>query len=201
MHAVPEFMQATKGIVYKSIGRRLRMQDFVEDSGRGHRNGMQSTLAARLQNWLDADGSASDWLGQPSILGSAVAGTGSWWVLDDECLRQHDGLLWQCKTLEGPRRQIGSLNMQWTRERAQNEYFGTTACGNGDIGMPCGPLGYIKHHGQRYLSGAGHALPVTLNGKVTGALGGFGWLLRFNAGGPRSLTSIASRCRIPRSYC
>ena len=30
-------------------------------------------------------------------------------------------------------------------------------------------------------------MPVPLNAKMTGPLGGFGWLLRFDAGGPRSL--------------
>ena len=44
-------------------------------------------------------------------------------------------------------------------------------------------------------TGAGAALPVTLNGEIAGPLGGFGWHLRFGTGAPRQLN--ISRVQVP----
>jgi hypothetical protein len=108
-------MQASSEISYESNGRIFRFQDFNADAGRQLNNGLASTVAGRLQNWLDADGSASGWRGTPSIIGSAVADAGDWWHLDNECLGDASSVLWHCQALQGSRRQIGSINMQWTR--------------------------------------------------------------------------------------
>ena len=75
---VPEYMQATSGVRYELSGRTFRFANFVTDGGRPLSNGMASTVAARQQNWYDADGSAAGWVGSPTIIGSAVSEAGSW---------------------------------------------------------------------------------------------------------------------------
>ena len=114
---VPEHMQATMGIQYQACGRRFRFTDFVVDGGGHHFNGMLSTVAARHANWHDADGTASHRAGHPAaptILGSGVTDAGEWWQLDDHCLYESSGPLWQCKALGD--RQIGSLNIEWVHQ-------------------------------------------------------------------------------------
>lgn len=188
---VPEFMQATRQVQYEACGRRFRMHDFVADSGRQLNNGLASTVSARLQSWLDADGTAIGYPGYPSLLGSAVADAGQWWRLDDYCGHDADGPLWYCQT-RGTR-QLGSINMQWAP--GTEGTFGVTTCGNGQVGLPCEARGYVKHWGGRYGGSNGQALPITLNGEVTGALGGFGWHVRFDAGSPRVIN--ISRIQVP----
>ena len=53
-------MQATRDISYGGCGRRVRNINWVVDGGRSVENGLplDSTLSARLQSWLDADGSS-----------------------------------------------------------------------------------------------------------------------------------------------
>ena len=72
--------------------------------------------------------------------------------------------------------------------------MGSTVCENGPSNVPCVPVGYMQHWG-RAGNALGAALPMTLNGEVSGVLGGFGWHLMFNAGAPLSLklSSIQAR--------
>jgi len=189
---VPEFMQATRQISYAASGRLFRMNDFVADRGDALNNGLASTVSGRIQSWLDADGSAVGYPGEPSILGSALAEAGHWWRLDGQCGYAPSGPLWYCMA-RGGTRQIGSINMQWVPGAVSS--FGATACGNGQVGLPCEARGYVKHWGARFPSGHGSALPLTLNGEVTGALGGFGWHVRFAAGAPRQLN--VTRIQVP----
>ena len=63
----PEIMQATKNITFEDAGRRFRFTrtDFESVSG-------------RLQNWFDADGSATGTL-EPTFMGSGFGSAGLWW--------------------------------------------------------------------------------------------------------------------------
>jgi len=189
---VPEFMQATSGISYESCGLRYRFKDYIVDRGDVHGNGLNSTVSARLQSWYDADGSASG-LGVPTIIGSAVQDAAEWWQLDGQCSRASGAPLWLCSARQGLR-QVGSLNMRWA---GQPSGLGSTHCANGDpIGVPCTPVGFVKHWGSRYGRGLGAALPITLNAELSGALGGSGWHVRFmNGATPRSL--VIERVQVP----
>ncbi len=195
----PEFMQATRDVRYEACGKRIRMASFVADSGRDLQNGMASTVSGRIGSWLDADGSASEIPGgaTPVIIGSGVAEAGEWWRLDPQCSYASEAPTWQCEVRGG--RQIGSLNMGWLPSSEQENTFGVTTCGNGQVGLPCTPQAYVKHWGASHYSAAGAsggvALPVTLNGETTGALGGFGWHVRFAHGGPRELN--IKRIQVP----
>lgn len=185
----PEYMQATSNIAYEACGRRTRLRNFVSDGGAELNNGMQSTVSSRLISWFDADGSTSSATGGVPLrtgvlIGSAVAEAGDWWRLDDACRYDADDApLWLCEARGA--RQLGSINLQWLPE--QQAALGVSECGNGQIGMLCTPHGYVRHWGTRFGSGYGSALPLTLNGEVTGALGGFGWHVRLSNGGPREL--------------
>ena len=64
------------------------------------------------------------------------------------------------------------------------------------VGLPCVAHANVSHWGARsYGRGGATALPLTLNGETAGALGGFGWHVRFLAGGPRALN--LSRIQVP----
>ena len=90
-------------------------------------------------------------------------------------------------------RQVGSLHVHW---EGQPSGLGTDFCPNGDpIGLPCGPVGFVKHVGGRYRHGLGDAMPLTLNGQLTGPLGGFGWYLRFSSNTPKVL--VIERVQVP----
>ncbi|KOO25907.1 communication mutant protein, partial [Chrysochromulina tobinii] len=178
----PQFMQATKGIRYENTGLRFRMTNFVADNGGHLHNGMSSSVSGRLQNWYDADGTAAGLRG-PLLLGSAPLDGGKWWHLDDACVMEPLSRLWQCG-VRGTRT-VGSVLLQWYEEQARS--LGRLVCGNGQIGMACTPVGYVKHWGSRYATGAGKALPLTRNGLVTGVTGGYGWHVAFTSGTPRVL--------------
>ena len=185
---VPEFMQATKTIIYINCGLRFRNDNFVTDQGGTLSNGMASTVSERIQSWYDADGTTSG-LGVPTIIGSGASEAGDWWRLDGACQDAQHAPLQLCKS-RGTR-QIGSINLGWGKE-AQ---IGQSVCGNGGTGLPCTPIGFIKHWGPRFGKGLGSALPVTLNAEVAGPLGGFGWHLRFTSGAPKRL--VIKRIQVP----
>ena len=65
-------MQATARISYEACGTIFRFKDFVRDNGRTLRNGMDSTVSERAQNWVDDDGSAAGYT-VPLLIGSATA--------------------------------------------------------------------------------------------------------------------------------
>ena len=179
-------MQASKGIRYVSCGLRFRMKNFVTDYGGSLTNGMSSTVSERIASWLDVDGTTSG-RGVATIIGSANAEAGDWWRLDSQCV--DDGPVRFC-SMRDKKRQIGSINLGWGKEGQ----IGSVSCGNGAT-VPCTPVGYIKHWGSLFGLGLGNALPVTVNAEVAGALGGFGWHLRFDVGAPKRLT--VKRIQIP----
>ena len=187
-------MQATKNIKYEDCGRILRVRNYVIDGGNDITNGMTSTQSVRATNWYDVDGSASE-LGVPTIIGSAEPDAGYWWRIDDHCvLASTIGLtlpvandshsdFFLCKKIFD--RQTGSVYFTW--DATAQSAVGGEACENGKSDVDCTPVGYLQHWGRAGNS-LGSALPVTLNGEVTGVLGGFGWHLMFTAGAPINLT-------------
>ena len=79
-------------------------------------------------------------------------------------------------------RGLGSLTLYF--DAAQHDQVGNTVCGNGD-GLPCPPLGYIKHMGKKFSLDNG--LPITASADVAGPVGGYSWLLKLIAGAPKRL--------------
>ena len=82
----------------------------------------------------------------------------------------------------GPERGIGHFRMIWDTE-LQNA-VGTTTCGNGE-GLPCPVVGRVRHAGNRFNDLPG--LPLTARGDVAGPVGGFGWVVEFDAGPPKQI--------------
>ena len=74
----PEIMQATRDITFDNCGRRFILHDW-----RAPYRDVPSTNSGRIQNWFDADGSATG-LNVPSFMGSGLADTGEWWKVDSE---------------------------------------------------------------------------------------------------------------------
>ncbi|KAL1498565.1 hypothetical protein AB1Y20_013884 [Prymnesium parvum] len=173
---VPEFMQATALVRYEACGRRFRMINFVADNGNALNNGMSSSVSERYQSWLDADGSASG-SDKPTIIASASADADEWWRLDGACVLNSEESLWHCERRDA--RQVGSLVFVWDAEA--HARVGGAVCANGIAGVPCTPVGGVSHWGRD------GALPLTLNGQVTGPLGGYGWHVHWTAGAPRTL--------------
>jgi hypothetical protein len=82
----PEIMQATRDITYVDCGRRFKLADFTTPPND------PSTVSGRIQNWYDADGSASG-LNEPTIIGSGLADAGHWWKVDSNVVDDSDGPL------------------------------------------------------------------------------------------------------------
>mmetsp|Transcript_20238 Transcript_20238/g.42749 ORF Transcript_20238/g.42749 Transcript_20238/m.42749 type:complete len:1211 (-) Transcript_20238:513-4145(-) len=174
---VPEMMQLTRDVKYEDCGRIFRFWNFLTDYGTPMANGLDSPLSARLQNWMDVDGSAAR-VGKPSILGSATPDANDWWKIDPTCeLTEAGAPLYACPLRE--QRDVASINMIWDQQLAAQ--LGDTVCSNGDRNVFCGKLGGVRHWGRT------GELPITPNGEVTGPSGGFGWHLRWNDGPPRNL--------------
>jgi len=170
----PEIMQATKNIDMQNCGRRFRMNDFRGDNA-------PISVSARLQNWLDQDGSITGF-GVPSVIASGYADAGLWWEVDNEVVDDEQGPLKFYRLSTGPERGLGHIKMFF--DRAQHDQSGGSICTNGG-GGPCPALGYIRHLGERFESDPG--LPVTAEADVAGPVGGFGWLLELNEGAPKEL--------------
>jgi hypothetical protein len=186
----PQILQTTSRIRYEGCGRHFHFM------WPGRNNGMRSSLAERLINWYDADGTASD-RAVPTLMGAVTADDNGWWnlALGDrtmsiaaapwgrgECIYQSEGPMVQCDAQPADRpagmRAVASFFMQWKpNQRADS---GSKA-GKCDRNMPCRPEGSIRHWGY-----AG-AFPVTRNSQITGPSGGFGWHISFDAGAPKML--------------
>jgi hypothetical protein len=186
----PQMLQATRQIKYENCGRRFHF------TWPGRKNGMRSSLAERLINWYDADGTASGRKG-PTIMGAITADDNGWWNLalghkamsvadapwgvNRECTYSPEGPMVQCDAATGRRSiAIASFFMQWKPKPKQRADSGSTA-GKCDRNVPCLPEGSIGHWG--YAA----ALPLTRNSQVTGPSGGFGWHIQLNAGAPKTL--------------
>jgi len=136
-------MQATARISYEACGTIFRFRDFVRDNGRTLRNGMDSTVSERAQNWVDDDGSAAGYT-VPLLIGSATAEAAGWWRLDDACVQEGPAArpydrtapLWLCERRDA--RQIGSVNMVWDQSRQDGLGY-PNFCANGDQDIKCIP--------------------------------------------------------------
>ena len=70
-------------------------------------------------------------------------------------------------------------------DQALADSIGSSACGNGQEGILCEPIGYMKHLGGRFEDDEG--LPVTANAEFAGPTGGFGWRFEVFDGAPKSI--------------
>lgn len=86
------------------------------------------------------------------------------------------------RTSNGPERGLGHVRVSW--DSALQNQVGSSICGNGN-GLPCPVEGYIRHAGSLFDGRLG--LPLTARGEVAGPVGGFGWVVEFNAGAPRQI--------------
>jgi hypothetical protein len=75
------------------------------------------------------------------------------------------------------------MTLEW--DSILESEIGVTQCGNGPF-IPCDYIGSIKHLGERFNDELG--LPMTANGDVVGAVGGFGWKLELDKGAPKVLS-------------
>jgi hypothetical protein len=186
----PQMLQATARIRYENCGRRFRFSF----SGQG--NKMLSSLAERLINWYDGDGTASD-RARATIMGAITPDSNGWWNLalgadlmsqlaapwgGGECTYFAEGPMVHCDAAPADRptgsRAISSFFMQWKPN--QREDVGAQA-GICDRGLPCTPEGSVRHWGY-----AG-TFPLVRNSQLTGPSGGFGWHVSFDAGAPKTL--------------
>jgi len=165
----PEVMQGTKNITFEQCGRRFSLDNW----------GKFLSVSGRTQNWLDTDGTVSG-LRVPTLIGSGLVGAGLWWTVDNEVVHDTQGPLKFIKQTK--ERGLGSLTLYF--DAAQHDQVGNTVCGNGD-GLPCPPLGYIKHMGKKFSLDNG--LPITASADVAGPVGGYSWLLKLIAGAPKRL--------------
>lgn len=69
---LPEIVKTTKNITFDNCGRRFSSASGDTETGQ-----------AILENWIDADGSASG-LGEHSYIVSGMPRSRSWWNIDDE---------------------------------------------------------------------------------------------------------------------
>lgn len=94
------------------------------------------------------------------------------------------GPLWFFSLVKGPSRGLGHVRMKW--DDSLHNQVGGSMCSNGNVNIPCQPVGRIKHLGPRFQNDPG--LPVTANGDIAGPVGGFGWKLRLDAGAPKQIS-------------
>ena len=88
---------------------------------------------------------------------------------------------------QGPARGLAHIRLEW--DDALHATVGETTCPNGRPtvgGLPCDPVGYIRHLGERFSGDLG--LPVTPQPEIVGLAGGYGWLLALDEGAPKELT-------------
>ena len=142
--------------------------------------GAPVSVSGRLQNWLDVDGSVTGF-GERSVIASAM-GNGMWWQPDNATVSVAEGPLYFYKLTAGPQRGLGHISVIF--DYAEHSKVGSSVCTNGGS-QPCPALGYVKHIGPMFAADAG--LPVTAQADIAGPVGGFGWLLRFNQGAPKTI--------------
>ena len=180
---VPDMMQATRGVRYEGMGADPYSANpyligvTVNNSA--------PSVSLRLQNWYDADGSASG-RGKPTIMGSYRAR--QWWMLDGQCSARPDWLVYLCDATPAGR-YVASATL---KTGGIENTVGWPNCSNGD-GAPCSDIGQVRHIGW---TPPDQGLTFTNNARITGAGGGFGWYTRFYAGAPRSLDITAIQMRV-----
>lgn len=186
---VPEVMQATRNIKYENVNvpRLVKFTTALTDP-------LGNTIAGRLANWFDADGSVyADYIpalkGKPVQLGSTWAN--QWWRLNEACVTVAgagvglpEDQLYACPRQAGD----SSASVQVTYNTTLQSRIGNDICVNGawDAGSvrPCPAAGTVTHFGRTESSG----LAVDANAKITGPIiaASGGWFFRFAGGGTPS---------------
>ena len=160
------------------------------------------TVAGRLQNWVDADGSvygqfiepamgtavAARFLGKPVQMGSMRAF--NWWRINGDCLAAPNVFfaldeLWLCPRAPGD----ASASLIVSYDVAEQSDVGGDVCVNGNWygNQPCPVVGKVTHFGHAEGTAT---LELALNSKITGPViaDSGGWFIRFAAGTPESVT-------------
>jgi hypothetical protein len=150
------------------------LDDFRGDEG------YTPSVSARLQNWLDEDGSITSF-GVRSVLASAVD-NGRWWNIDNDTVYNEEGPLWMFPLDTGAERGMGHFRLIF--DQAQHSEVGISVCTNGGS-EPCPALGHMKHIGPMFAEDVG--LPITAQADISGPVGGYGWLLELIGGSPQTL--------------
>lgn len=181
---LPSNMQITRNVRYDNFTLNMSISSLISMS-------VPSPISTsnRLQNWFDADGSASLRPG-PTIIGSMNAGL--WWRFDMQpgaCISRPSWYMWLCDA-GAPSRVVGSIVLSFDSVLQAN--VGGPNCTNGGF-LPCVPVGYVSHVG--FDASPNSSLPITLGAMITGPLNGFGWWMRFVAGTPRVLTVTSAQLR------
>lgn len=174
---VPEVMQATKNLSFRSCGRRFKFT-----------RGWDDTVSGRCQNWLDYDGTASG-LNEPVLIGSGLPSSADWWGVDDDVIFDTQGPVSFIKQNNGPGRGLAHVYFSW--DKSLHDKTGGEFCINGGGGKPCPTHGHVRHLGPKFSpskSGVSQGLPITVNPDTVGPVGGFGWVLKLKDGAPRELT-------------
>ena len=183
---VPDMMQATTRISYEgmaaasSADSKYRIGVTV--------NNTDPSVSLLLQNWLDADGSASG-RGKPTLLGSIRSNR--WWQYDSNCTARTDWSVWLCDWTPG--RYVASAFFTFNKT-AQAQTIGAVGdayCSNGNTAVPCPDIGTVTHVGH----GPGEGMPFSMNTKITGPSGGFGWFVAFTNGTPPVLNMSSIQMR------
>ena len=163
----PDTMIVTSGLRFEGAGSaasKLRLGVTV--------NASFPTVSHRMQNWGDADGSLSG-RGRPTLLGSSRQGW--WWRLDANCTDRADWTMWACD--DTPTRSSGSVSLMFDAAQqtaAPTGTLGSAACSNGGYAtIPCPTIGRIWHLGYSPDT----AMDLPLNAKISGPIGGFGWVV------------------------
>jgi hypothetical protein len=175
---VPEVMQATRNIKYENCN----MDNLWRYDTR-----TANTVAGRLTNWIDEDGTASGRTGGPHIIGSTWAN--DWWNLGNDICSRSPGRtdMWICRAKVGtrPLTTVGSVFLETNPN--MHSKVGYEICGNGD-GKPCPIIGFVQHLTRDTLRPSG--MQLTWNTKITGPIDarlGGGWYVRYYDGAPKNL--------------
>jgi hypothetical protein len=184
---VPEVMQATRNIRYENCNMNNLWRYDTRTT---------NTLAGRLTNWIDTDGSVSGRSG-PQIMGSTWAN--DWWNLgNDICARSPGNTdMWICPAKVGnrPMTTVGSVVV--VADQDQTWKVGYEICGNGD-GKPCPIIGFAQHLTRGTLRPSG--MQLTWNTKITGPIDarlGGGWYVRYYNGAPKNILLRAIQLQDP----
>lgn len=171
---VPEVMQTTSNVTYQNVSNLWAFSTQMTDV-----TGI--TVAGRLQNWYDFDGSASN-TGVRTMLGSSWAN--SWWKYNDNNCRIWRQM-WICKMDT----QDSSASILLKHNATLESQIGGEICINGagtrDY-KPCPTIGRVSHFGYTPES---IGLSLGVNAKITGPLiaKSGGWFVRYTAGTPKVL--------------
>jgi hypothetical protein len=176
---VPDIMSFSTQIKYDNCGTNKWKFTYPP-------TGAAMSVSARLANWIDLDGSASQ-RGKPTIMGAT--GDSTWWrTKADECDLSPDGYMWMCDLKAG----VSYASMVVVPDTWSYGSIGRNLCVN-DVVVPkpsgrhCPIIGYAQPISS---SDPKQKVAIALNSKINGPvdtrLGG-GWTVSFTSGAPIKL--------------